>query len=522
MRTIINEFRELLPFGRYHHGFRVMLPPSDPRVNEVLRVLERRHIPRQRPCKKEERPPVEYYLEYHRQYDLQDYDTARYLLLHHQVLVAEEHERDEEENLVLPAGNLTPGAGIGCVQPWPWATVVSDELRHEMVATGLIGLQFEPVVVQGRVCGTIWELRSPIILPPMPAERVVRIEDLPADDPHVADYRDGDFCGLDKEIHYAESEIGKIEPFDLGLTHEIFGRSEWRRFAGERLPIVSQRFRQFCLARKLKLSWVPVRIDPDEGTSSAPAAAGGLTPPPLADQARASGRPANVGTTRTATPPPSPAPKRQPSVQPDAQRSAPPPIIRTSAEPPHIPETARVRDPIGPDLFLAAIFGGFAAHFRMMVCDLDASNPKWVEDFAVGCGVRLPNDFCQFVRKFGAIRIEATESVWPRPKPGNVEPAWSFRYGLFVYGCCGAIHEALDLRVQTPKFRQWTGAPVVPFLGVVSDPDLYCFDERGNVHRWDHETGSLIPQGKTFTEVFVSESEALRQRTERLLGERPR
>jgi hypothetical protein len=142
-------------------------------------------------------------------------------------------------------------------------TVVSDSLRLEMIQAGLVGLRFVEVVPTDQSTGKkLWELKSSIILAPMPQERVIRHESSPEDNVHVAGIRDGDY--FPAEMHYAEDALRKVEPFDVAETYEIFCGPGWKEDGhGERHLVVSQRFRQFCLAHNLKLSWdSPVRIDP--------------------------------------------------------------------------------------------------------------------------------------------------------------------------------------------------------------------------------------------------------------------
>jgi hypothetical protein len=252
-RGVIDEFRDLFPFGQCGAGFRVELPPEDPQIRTVLHAFAERGIPRT-DCTKKERPKVEYTYDLHRTYDTEDFAAAEYLDLRLEVLVSEDQERDAQGRLQLHARQLRPSLRLGCVLFN--ALVVSEALRQAMLQAGLIGPRFAELIVLGpqgpQVSRGFWELVSSVILPPMPRERVVVRKEAPEDYVNVAGIRDGEFA--DREIHYAEAAIRRIEPFDFALTHEVFG--------GERWPVVSQRFRQFALAQKLKVSWVPVRLDP--------------------------------------------------------------------------------------------------------------------------------------------------------------------------------------------------------------------------------------------------------------------
>ena len=262
-RGIIEEFRQLFPFAKRGAGFGLDLPPGDPRISQVLAEFARRGIPRvdySSPPKKP-RPRFEYTLEYHHHYHPADFDSARYLYLKHEVLAGGDQRRDAQGRLILPGAGLPPDFEIGCVLFD--TTVVSDSLREEMIQAGLIGPRFVEVVPTGQSTGKkLWELKSSVILPPMPPERVKRHQASPEDDVHVAGILDGDY--LEKEIHYTEDVMRAVEPFDVAETHEIFCGPGWKKDGhGERRLVVSQRFRQFCLARHLNVSWhSPVRTDP--------------------------------------------------------------------------------------------------------------------------------------------------------------------------------------------------------------------------------------------------------------------
>ena len=108
-----------------------------------------------------------------------------------------------------------------------------------------------------------------------------------------------------------------------------------------------------------------------------------------------------------------------------------------------------------------------------------------VLEFESEAGFRLPDEFREFTKSpLGGLFMQVREKYWPRPKPHEVRPFWSFQYGLRVYGIARGIPDWLDIRVEYRVFRQAGFGELVPFLQVVGDADKYCFDADGRIIRW--------------------------------------
>ena len=159
--------------------------------------------------------------------------------------------------------------------------------------------------------------------------------------------------------------------------------------------------------------------------------------------------------------------------------------------------------------------------FRVFACGKNAPTLAVIRAFEKDLGCRLPEDFVEFsTSPLGGVYIEAKEAVWPRTKAHDeVAPYWSFLYGLMAYGFATGVPEWLNMRAQTLAFREETDSRLVPFLRVVGDADVYCFDEQARVCRWDHATGEAPAAGKVFPEVFVFEVAELRKRKDLKVAE---
>lgn len=219
----------------------------------------------------------QYFYGVHREYDEDDFRNATYLRLVHSSKLCDEQKRDSEGRLIVEAWRLTPELRMGCVLFE--AAVVSDKWRQAIEKEGFIGVTFRPLSLipaaqsfdvlnsKRKVIRKVtpqdqdhiekrekfWELTSSLILPPIEPTRLLGRDEKP----FVGDYSRGVWLKDEfapPELHYRESALRKVEPFDFALTFEKIPEERW--------PVVSQRFRQFCIREKLKTDWFPVRIDP--------------------------------------------------------------------------------------------------------------------------------------------------------------------------------------------------------------------------------------------------------------------
>ena len=154
--------------------------------------------------------------------------------------------------------------------------------------------------------------------------------------------------------------------------------------------------------------------------------------------------------------------------------------------------------------------------FALFACGNNAPTEKSVRAFENTLGVRLPQDFVDFsISSLGGVYIEVKEEFWPRHKAGDVGQFWSFLYGFYTMGFGKTVPEWMDIRIQTGRFKKENGHNVVPFLKVIGDADVYCFDSKGNAVRWSHETDEFEPQGKSFAQILEFEVSELKERKEK-------
>jgi len=154
--------------------------------------------------------------------------------------------------------------------------------------------------------------------------------------------------------------------------------------------------------------------------------------------------------------------------------------------------------------------------FSLFACGEDAPNHDTLKAFEKKYNVKLPADFKDFsISPLGGISIEVKESIWPRPQPLEVGPFWSFLYGLVVFGFSAEIPDWMNIEIKANEFKNTANGNYVPFMEVVGDADLYCFDKKGAIYRWDHELDLFKKIDKSFDELLEYEVAELKLRKEK-------
>jgi hypothetical protein len=143
----------------------------------------------------------------------------------------------------------------------------------------------------------------------------------------------------------------------------------------------------------------------------------------------------------------------------------------------------------------------------------DAPSADELAALAQRLAVQFPDEFIQHsTSELGGTYIAANEEVWPRPKPYEAGPFWSFLYGLFVYGASPEVPDWMNLDLTANQFRQTTNHKEIPFLKIIGDPDVYCFDIAGDIVRWNHETNGFEKINKSFFQLLGDEVRELKER----------
>jgi hypothetical protein len=155
--------------------------------------------------------------------------------------------------------------------------------------------------------------------------------------------------------------------------------------------------------------------------------------------------------------------------------------------------------------------------FEVVACQGNEPTEADVSAFEAVVGFRLPEEFREFTMSpLGGLYMAVREELWPRPQVYQVGPAWSFAYGLKVFGIATDIPDWLDIREQYRGLSAEGYPELVPFLQVECDADRYCFDRTGHITKWDHEQPDereLL--SVSFSGLLLSEIRELENRRDR-------
>lgn len=235
------------------------LPEDDPRMQKMLQLLRQQGLTPWSRLK--ERRPGEFWMELQRIYDADDYEAASYFIPCPKVKFGAYHTRTAAGLIKVKRHSTSFPTQIGWLEVW--FIVVADALKKEMEQAGLKHILFREIESPGRnrqrFRGHAWELTSDLLLPPLsPICRLFH----DGGEPFSGDYDKG--CHLiegqyqEAELHYTAEALKEAGDFDLARTRERFGIKD--HVAYPRL-VASKRFYDFCASRKLKMDWIPVRID---------------------------------------------------------------------------------------------------------------------------------------------------------------------------------------------------------------------------------------------------------------------
>lgn len=252
-------------------GFFLKRVISDPSWQRITAVLKSHSCVVWSGKYSSERGKNDYSIRLDRKYSKRDHDACDFLVLDPHTY-SEGLSRTSDGLIKLDHRKLKRKADFARATP-TWV-VVSSRVRRLIEESPLKGISFRPTVLENyegkhdrivpwdRVnCEPFWEIYSEQLLPPMAPWNDLREH---PKTPGYFSHREGLY--LVPEPHYRRSDVAALPDNDLFGTHERFDTGG----DGGRMKIASKRFYHFCRAHELKVSWTPVRLDPDDGPEGGP------------------------------------------------------------------------------------------------------------------------------------------------------------------------------------------------------------------------------------------------------------
>ncbi|PTX97595.1 hypothetical protein DB346_21645 [Verrucomicrobia bacterium LW23] len=155
-----------------------------------------------------------------------------------------------------------------------------------------------------------------------------------------------------------------------------------------------------------------------------------------------------------------------------------------------------------------------------------------IADVEALLGVKFQPHYRDFLTTFGGLEVEARPSFWPPDDSTIALPRWATIRGLRVYGVGDAV--PMELKIVTATQEHFRLVPagsdagstpvatgestavgtqrgIAPFLQMIGQKDLYCFNADGDIGVWCYETHSLETIDEDFTELLARELRALRE-----------
>ena len=175
------------------------------------------------------------------------------------------------------------------------------------------------------------------------------------------------------------------------------------------------------------------------------------------------------------------------------------------------------RSLLDPDLFALLMFCIVDKKtFNFIAAQSGRPTEQDIASFEQTIGFPFPKDFRAFVKTgFSCLFLEVNESVWPRPKLGDIVPAWHMMYAIYVYGLSTDVPDYMDIRKQFGAFSK-DGRRLVPFMRLEGYRDQYCFTPDGGIIEWRADTREAKPVALTFTALLIKEIETILDRAKKI------
>ena len=252
-QSVLDQIKRVYPDESGERYFHCELFENDPRLKQVWDILVENGLTPRYQFNKEEKS---FCVAMERVYRATELQAASYLSPWARNEFDVEY-RDDQKRILLNRQHVKRNRQAGFAT---MSMIVSLALKQKLERARFHNLMFQPVCLDEKPTDHWWELTSALRMPPVapPCEVFYFREGKPFDGDYSQSLVLRESSYLGPELHYRQSEIRPLEPFDCARSIESFGVVEY-----DRLFVISNRLYRFLQAEQARLKWTPVRINPD-------------------------------------------------------------------------------------------------------------------------------------------------------------------------------------------------------------------------------------------------------------------
>lgn len=156
--------------------------------------------------------------------------------------------------------------------------------------------------------------------------------------------------------------------------------------------------------------------------------------------------------------------------------------------------------------------------YYLIAAGEQAPTKNEVMEFAKKYGVTFPDDYIVHATgDLGGFFIEVKESLWPYPEGLAVAPFWEFLRGVYSYAYSDEVPEWMNISIAAKYFKE-LGHQVIPVFKIWADPDVYCYDQEGQLLKYIYEENSFVSIDKGWFALIEEELKELAARKNRKLN----
>ena len=157
--------------------------------------------------------------------------------------------------------------------------------------------------------------------------------------------------------------------------------------------------------------------------------------------------------------------------------------------------------------------------YTIMAAGNAAPSKEAVMAYGAKHGIQFPEDYiAHSTGSLGGILVEVKEEVWPHAKQFEVALSWTFCRAVYSFAFSSEAPDWLQIEVARAHFEE-RGHQVIPVLKVWSDPQVYCYNQSGNLVQYIHDEDIFEDVEMSWFEALEYELFELAKRKKDKIGE---